>query len=166
MLRVSKIQNPDSVIYISLKENGLSPIFLCSLYLIGERALAIVNLVNLVHPVMQESILNLVGREALGQFVLASGEDVLHSQRSIRNCGEHNGLCLLVGVHLRADLRSGLLILGADVLNHNRQVNGVVVLHKVVIQSGDGGLLHNYYPFWFLRVSFSFLYIHYSTLCL
>lgn len=156
MLRVSKIQNPDIIIYISLKENGLSPIFLHLLHLVGEGALAVVDLINLVVPVVQESVLNLTGGEAIRQIILASREDVLHSQSGVRDSGEDEGLRLLVGIHLRGSLRRGLLIFRANVLNHDGQVDGVVILHEVVVQSGDGVLLQSSYPFWFLRVSFSF----------
>ena len=128
------------------------------LHLIGEGSLAVVNLDNLVVPVMQKGILNLVRSEIGGQFVLARGEDVLHRQSGIRNRGEHNGLRLFVGVHLRGGLRRGLLVLGADVLNHGGQVDGVIVLHKVVIQSGDGVLLHSCYPFWFGEFPSPFVY--------
>ena len=142
MLNISKIDWPGIVIYIYLKENGLSPI-LCSLHLIGEGRLAVVNLDNLVIPVVQEGVLNLTGGETYGKVILTSSEDVLHSQSDARNRGEHDGLCLRVGNHLRVDLFGGLLILRADVLNRGGQVGGGVILHEIGVQSRDGVLLHN-----------------------
>ena len=135
------------------------------LHLIGEGRLAVVNLDNLVVPVVQKSILNLVGGETVRQIILARCEDVLHSQRSVRNRGEDKGLRLLIGVHLRGGLRRGLLILRADVLNRGGQVGGGIVFHEIGVQSGDGVLLHSSC----LSGLGSFLlllYIHYSTLCL
>ena len=138
------------------KEKTPRRAFLCSLRLIGEGSLAVVNLDNLVSPVVEQTVLNLAGGETVRQIALADREDVLHSQSGVRDSGEDDGLRLLVGVHLRVGLRRGLLVLGANVLNHGGQVDGAVVLHEVVVQSGDGVLLHSSYPFWFLRVSFSF----------
>ena len=138
---------------------------LCSLHLIGEGSLAVVNLDNLIIPVMEQTILNLVGSETDRQAVLARGENLLDGQRGIRDSGEYDGLCLIVGKHLRVDLLGGLLILCADVLNRSRQVDGGVVLHEIGVQSGDGVLLHSNC----LSGLWSFLlllYIHYSTLCL
>ena len=137
---------------------GFRPFSFILLHLVGEGALAVVDLVNLVHPVVEQTILNLAGGEAVRQFVLASSENVLHRQSGVRNSGEDDGLRLLVGVHLRGSLRGGLLILGADVLNHGGQVDGVVILHEVVVQSGDGVLLHSYYPFWFGEFPSPFVY--------
>ena len=140
------------------KEKTPRRAFLCSLHLIGEGGLAVVNLDNLVGPVVEQTILDFAGGEAVRQFVLANCEDVLHSQSGVRDSGQNDGLCLSVGVHLCGGLRGGLLILRADVLNRGGQVDGVVVLHEVVIQSGDGVLLHSCCPFWFGEFPSPFVY--------
>ena len=93
--------------------------------------------------------------EAVGQVVLALGENLLDRHR-LGHCAEHNGLGGLVGVSLRRRLGDSALILGADVLNHGGQVDGVVRVHEVVIQSGDGVLLHSVFPFlvWWVFLPF------------
>ena len=117
------------------------------LHHVGEGRLAVVNLDNLIAPVVQQSILNLVRGEAIRQVVLALGENLLDRHR-LGHHAEHDGLCGIVGVSLRRGLGNRALILGADVLNHGGQVNGVVRVHEVVVQSGQSVLLHSVFPFW------------------
>lgn len=131
---------------------------LVSLHHVGEGSLAVVNLDNLVAPVVQQSILNLVRGEIVRQVVLALGENLLDRHR-LGHHAEHDGLRGIVGVRLRLRLGNGTFILGADVLDHSGQVNGVVRVHEVVVQSSQSVLLHSVFPFWCWRFSFRFLYL-------
>ena len=96
--------------------------------------------------------------ETVRQIVFALGENLLNRHR-LRHHAEHDGLGGIVGVSLRRGLGNGALILGADVLNNGGQVDGVVRVHEVVIQSGDGVLLHSVFPFWFGGFSFPLMYL-------
>ena len=128
---------------------------LALLHHVGEGRLAIVNLDNLVAPVVQQSILNFVRSEAIRQVVLALSENLLNRHR-LGHHAEHDGLRGIVGVSLRLRLGNGALILGADVLNHGGQVNSVIRVHEVVIQSGQSVLLHSVVSFLVLWVFLPF----------
>jgi len=93
--------------------------------------------------------------EAIGQVVLALGENLLDRHR-LSHDAEHDGLRGIVGVSLLLRLRGGTLILSTNVLNHSGQVDGVVGVHEVVVQSGDGVLLHSVLSFlvWWVFLPF------------
>ena len=109
---------------------------------------------NLVSPHGAQGVVEFADSEILRPRV-----SVKNLTRSLRRVGQSVQQNLFRGViqcGLFARLVSETLILGADILNHSGQVNGVVRVYEVVVQSGQSVLLHTVFPFlvWWVSLPF------------
>ena len=123
------------------------------------RPLAIVNLDNFVLPVVEKGILNLCFGKTFGEFALALSEDISHSGGDFGHNAHHD----IVRGRIQFTGRVGLFNAFVEFsINFSGRFGEFGDVADVVSNLHHGGLLHNQFPFWFFRVSFSFLRIYYS----